>query len=317
MISEDIKAKTLHFTMADKKNILLLESVSKEAYQLLDNSGKLLVAESPFSGEKWAEENDIHAIITRGLGKVDAALIEKCSGLEVIARCGVGLDNIDVRFAKSRNIEVVNAPGSNAATVAEHTLALLLMLQRNMFHAAAAVRDGNWDFRKTYQGDEIRAKTIGIIGMGDIGQKVASLATSFGMKVIYHNKSEKNLPYPSFSLDDLLAQCDVLSLHLPLTEETRKILNKKKIEKLKKGALIINTSRGEVIEQVALRDALIQGHLGGFAADVLEKEPPLTGDPLITMQNVLITPHSASLTALTFNEMCVITVKKALNILNN
>ena len=303
--------------MADKKNILLLESVSNEAYQLLDNAGKLLVAESPFSGEKWAVENDIHAIITRGLGKVDAALIEKCKGLKVIARCGVGLDNIDVRFANSRNIQVVNAPGSNAATVAEHTMALLLMLQRNMFHSAAAVRNGNWDFRKTYQGDEIRAKTIGIIGMGDIGQKVASLATSFGMKVIYHSNSEKKLPYPCLNLNDLLEQCDVLSLHLPLTDKTRKILDKEKIEKLKKGALIINTSRGEVIDQEALKDALIHGHLGGFAADVLEKEPPLMGDSLLSLENVLITPHSASLTALTFNEMCVITVKKALNILNN
>ena len=317
MILEDIKAKTLRSTMADKKNILVLETVSEEAWAILENGGNLIMADSPFTGEKYAEEKKIHAIITRGLGKVNASLIEKCKGLQVIARCGVGLDNIDVAFARSKNIEVVNAPGSNAATVAEHTMALLLMLQRNMFHAATAVRDGRWDFRKRYQGDEIREKTIGIIGLGDIGKRVAALASAFGMKVSYYNTQQKDVPYSFLPLEKLLVQSDIISVHLPLTAQTRKMLNQEYLSLMKKRALLINTSRGEIIDQEALKALLKNGHIGGFAADVLEKEPPDALDPLLKMENVLITPHTASLTALTFNEMCVITVNKALQILNS
>ena len=298
-----------------KKNVLLLETVSEKAHQMLEDQTHLFVAEDPFSGGKIATQHPIHAIVTRGLGTVNPTLIEACQGLEVIARCGVGLDNIAVPFATEKGIKVINAPGSNADTVAEHTMALLLALSRNIYRNIEAVKNSDWDYRKQYQGDEIRGKKLGLIGMGNIGQKVALLAKAFGMEVKYWSRSPKMVDCCYEELDTLLAQCDVLSLHLPFTPQTSGFLNQVRLQMVKKGALLINTSRGELIDQSALTDLLVKGHLGGFAADVLAQEPPAEEELLLTLPNVLVTPHTASLTALTFDEMCVLTVQNTLDLL--
>jgi D-3-phosphoglycerate dehydrogenase len=179
--------------MIDKR-VLLLESVSRQADKLLKAQVKVSEAASPDSGGEIAQSAAIHGIVTRGKGDVNRQLIGQCPDLEVIARCGVGLDNIDVDFATRRGIKVVNAPGSNADTVAEHTLGLMLMLQRHLYPSVAAVKNRDWDFRKGYQGDEIRGKTLGILGMGNIGKKVAKLASVFGMNVIYWDAFPQSLP---------------------------------------------------------------------------------------------------------------------------
>ncbi len=301
--------------MTMKKNVLLLESVSGEAHQLLQDHARIYEASSPFSGGALADEVPVHAIITRGKGDVSADLIGRCPDLQVIARCGVGLDNVDVDFATGRGVRVLNAPGSNADTVAEHTLALMLALQRNLYHSIAAVRDHRWSFRTTYQGDEIRGKTLGILGMGNIGQKVAALAHAFGMRVVYWNARPQKLSYPALPREEVLRQSDLLSLHLPLTGQTRQLIDRAALDELPDHALLINTARGELIDQPALIEALQEGRIGGFAADVLAEEPPPADSPLLQLPNVLITPHSASLTARTYNEMCVTTVNNALALL--
>ncbi len=294
----------------NKKNVLLLETVSEEADRLLRENARVLEASSPFTGGEIAAVEPVNAIITRGKGAVSETLIRQCPRLEVIARCGVGLDNVNVDFATRKGVKVLYAPGSNADTVAEHTLGLMLCLQRNLYQSFIAVKHNQWNFRNTYAGDEIRGKTLGILGMGNIGKKVARLADAFGMKVIHCPH-----PYPARTLDELLKQSDIISLHLPLTPETRNLIDRAALEKMKPSALLINTARGGIIDQAALTEALKNNRIGGFAADVLTTEPPSENDPLPSLPNVLITPHSASLTTRTYNEMCVITVKNTLALL--
>lgn len=285
--------------------------------RILEAGAQVFVAESPSAGLPLAEKHTIHGIVTRGKGDVNPQLIAACPGLEVISRCGVGLDNIDVAYATGQGVKVVNAPGSNADTVAEHTISLMLMLQRNLYNSVAAVKNKHWNFRNSYVGDEIRGKTLGIMGLGDIGKKVAQLATAFGMSVIYWGQEAKaGINYPFCSLDDILSQSDIVSLHLPLVPATRHLLNREAFRKMRPHALIINTARGAILDDAALLEALQTGEIGGFAADVLVTEPPVADDPLLALDNVLITPHSASLTARTYNEMCVVTVQNTVDLLH-
>lgn len=279
---------------------------------LLSNTCNVYVSTSPYTGKEIAAKHPIHGIVTRGKGDVSQSLIDLCPDLMAIARCGVGLDNINVAYAKEKKIAVINAPGSNADTVAEHTLGLMLSLQRKLFNAIDAVKKNNWAYRNSYNGDEIRGKTIGIIGMGNIGTRVAKLATAFGMKVTYCGPRQKNLDYSFLSFNQLIEQSDIISLHLPLTEKTRHLISEFTLKKMQNHALIINTSRGAIIDESALTDALKNKTIGGFAADVLITEPPKSDSPLLYIPNVLITPHAASLTARTYNYMCVFTVNKLL-----
>lgn len=296
-------------------HILLLESVSAAAGELLSAQAVVHVAAAPDAGGVLADQYPIQAIITRGKGDVRGDLIRRCPQLKVIARCGVGLDNVDIATATERGVYVVNAPGSNAATVAEHTLGLILALQRRIISTATAVREGNWGYRNSYAGDEIRGKTLGILGMGNIGRRVAQLATAFGMEVVFWNASPRRLPYAQLDFAGVLRQADILSLHLPLTDATRRLIDEAALRQLPDHALVINTARGEIIDQPALVAALRRGWIGGFAADVLAEEPPAANEPLLPLDNVLVTPHTASLTARTFDEMCVLTVQNTLQLL--
>lgn len=299
-----------------KKNILLLESVSAEADGLLHQHARVWASDTPSSGPEVARREKIQGIVTRGKGDVNRELIDLCPDLEVIARCGVGLDNIDVTYATEKGIRVVNAPGSNADTVAEHALALMLNLQRQLYPSFQAVKRNDWNFRQRYQGDEIRGKTLGILGLGNIGKKVARLATAFGMHIIYWDQAEQpGVEYTFLSLEEVLRRSDLISLHLPLVPATEKLINASSLQLMQPHALIVNTSRGGVIDQEALLHALQKEQIGGFGADVLDQEPPAENDPLLLLDNVLITPHSASLTARTYNEMCVVTVRNTLDLL--
>jgi phosphoglycerate dehydrogenase-like enzyme len=298
------------------KNVLLLESVTEEATRWLNKHAQVFVAETPSSGDVLAAQHPIHAIVTRGRGQVTAELIARCPELEVIARCGVGLDNVDIEAATKRGIPVVNAPGSNADTVAEHTLSLMLILQRNLYHSIAATRENDWNFRNRYQGDELRGKTLAILGLGDIGRKVAALSAAFGMRVVYWGRREvAGAAYPFRTLEQIWEEADIISLHLPLMEGTRHLLNRTTFGLMRRRPHIINTARGAIIDEGALVEALHSGQIGGFAADVLTEEPPAPDHPLLRMENVLITPHSASLTATTYNEMCVVTARNTVALL--
>ncbi|NJN82305.1 MAG: hypothetical protein HC802_08540 [Caldilineaceae bacterium] len=164
-------------------------------------------------------------------------------------------------------------------------------------------------------GNDVLGLTLGIVGMGAIGRRVAELATAFGMRVAYWNRSPLTLPYQALALDDLLQQADVVTLHVALTEETHRLIGAQQLARMKPGALLVNTARGAVVDEVALRVALQSGRLAGFAADVLEAEPPLPNDPLLADPRALITPHVAALTAATYRAMCLRTARNVLAVL--
>jgi len=298
-------------------HILLLETIDQAALDILQRhtSVEILKAYEEKSAESLASQYQVHAIITRGKGQVQATLMDACPQLRAIARCGVGLDNIDIDAASQRKIPVLNAPGSNAATIAEHALSLMLMLVRNMHQSVNQVKEANWQWRTQYSGDELGGKTLGVLGMGNIGQRVARFAEVIGMKVIYWDMREAEVSYPKLSLQEVLQQSDVVTVHLPLTEQTEGLLSEETLEMMRPHAYLINTARGQIIDQVALRKMLQNENLAGFAADVLAKEPPPEHDPLLSMPNVLITPHSGSLTATTYRHMCVLSVNNVLAVL--
>ena len=297
------------------KNVLLLETIADEANQLLTEAEDIKVY-TAFAGLPPGEVlGNIDAVITRGLGQVNHQLLDACPNLQVAARCGVGLDNVNVSEASKRKIKVVNAPGSNASTVAEHAIALMLMLQRNLYQALNDVKSGNWAARSAFQSDEVGEKTLGVLGLGNIGLKVAKIAEALGMRVIYWAKSPKEVSYQHVPKEELLATADIISIHLPLNAETENLINTEALALVKPSCIIINTARGQIVNKAALVDALNTGRLAGYGADVPTSPPPASDDPLIAHPKALITAHVSSLSATTYRNMCVSTVNNVLAIL--
>jgi D-3-phosphoglycerate dehydrogenase len=297
-------------------HVLLLETIENESFELLKNE-KDIQLHLAWEGVPTADILEkIDAVITRGIGQVNRALYDACPNMKVAARCGVGLDNVDVAEASKRGIRVINAPGSNASTVAEHTISLMLTIQRNLFEALSAVKNGQWASRSTFKSDELNGKTLGILGLGNIGLKVANIAAAFGMKVIYWSPSNKEVPYLLVDKETLFRSADIISLHLPLNEETKDIVDEEVFNKMKQGAILINTARGALVNRDALLSALDTGKLAGYGADVPFSPPPTADDALISHPKSFITAHVSSLTATTYKNMCLSTVKNVLAVLH-
>lgn len=297
-------------------HVLLLETIENESFELLKNE-KDIQLHLAWEGMPAADILEgIDAVITRGIGQVNRALYDACPNMKVAARCGVGLDNVDVGEASKRGIKVINAPGSNASTVAEHTISLMLTIQRNLFEALSAVKNGQWASRSSFKSDELNGKTLGILGLGNIGLKVANIAAAFGMKVIYWSPSNKEVPYFLVDKETLFRSADIISLHLPLNEETKDIVDEEVFNKLKQGAILINTARGALVNRDALLSALDTGKLAGYGADVPFSPPPTADDALISHPKSFITAHVSSLTATTYKNMCLSTVKNVLAVLH-
>lgn len=289
--------------------ILLLESLHADAEALLADVDAVVRAKDPNAPD--CDFTAVRAILTRGRGRIADALLARCPQLRAIARAGVGLDNLDTAAAARRGIPVVFAPGGNTLTVAEHTLALMLDVVRGITRSANQVAAGRWEDRAFYKGNEVRGLCLGVLGFGSIGQRVAKLADAFGMRVrvLAHRDQPVPAPYEAAPLLDVLRVADVVTLHLPLTPATKGLLGERELAAMQTSAFLINTARGALIDGVALRSALAAGKLAGFAADVLEQEPPAADDPLLRSERVLLTPHNASLTALTYRAMCVDTAR--------
>jgi D-3-phosphoglycerate dehydrogenase / 2-oxoglutarate reductase len=300
-----------------KKKILLLETLADEAYHILADAEDieiLPIYEMIISEIEFAE---IDAVITRGIGKVNIELLDKCPKLFVAARCGVGLDNVDVASATLRNIKVLNAPGSNAATVAEHTIALMLMLERNLYQAINDVKAGNWAARATFKSDELGQKTLGIIGLGNIGLKVAKIAEALGMKIQYWSQTKKEVTYEFVDLETLYKTSDVISLHIALKENTQNLINSDAFSLFKPETILINTARAQLVDKESLVKALNSSQLAAYGADVPMNPAPAVDDSLISHPKALITAHVSSLSSTTYKNMCVSTVNNVLAILRN
>jgi phosphoglycerate dehydrogenase-like enzyme len=286
-----------------------------EAESLLERCEPLARADEP--NQPQAASAAVHAILTRGRGRITDAMMGSFPNLRAIARAGAGIDNLDTAAAARRNIRIIHAPGMNGRTVAEHTLALMLDLVRRITPWANACAEGRWEDRARYQGGELAGLTLGIIGYGSIGRRVARLASAFEMNVVIAERRGKSIAceFPTLPLDELLSVADVITLHLPLTTETKSIIGAEQIARMKPASCIVNTARGALIDQAALRSALLAERLAGFAADVLDIEPPAADDPLLRSPRVLLTPHAASLTSATYREICVFTAENVVAVL--
>ncbi|MEO5692096.1 MAG: hydroxyacid dehydrogenase [Usitatibacter sp.] len=243
------------------------------------------------------------AWIVRNRTQVRGKLLEAARDVRVIGRLGVGLDNIDVVACESRGIEVIPASGANAESVAEYVVAAALMLLRGAYFSTKAVEAGTWPRQTLSQGREAAGKVIGIVGFGSIGRLTARKAAAIGMKVVGYDP----LVTPSDSswgqsrtdampLDELLAASDVVSLHIPLNDQTRGLLGMEKLALMKRDAIVINTARGGIIDEAVLATMLREGRLGGAALDVFENEPLAAGSPLAGAPRLLLTPHIAGVT---------------------
>ncbi len=240
------------------------------------------------------------ALIVRSETKVTAEVLRAGTKLRVVARAGVGTDNIDVAAATERGILVLNTPGPNSIAAAEHTLAVTLSLLRHVARADASLRAGKWE-RKAFVGSELYRKTLGVVGLGRIGREVTSRARAFGMEVLIYDPyvsaaAAEALGATAAPLDALLERADIVTLHLPLLPETRGILGARELARMKRGAFLINCARGGLVDEAALHAALVGGHLAGAGLDVFEREPP-TDSPLLTLPNVVVTPHLAASSA--------------------
>lgn len=245
--------------------------------------------------------------VVLGLDPMTARVMEHAPQLRVISRYGVGLDNVDVAAATSRNIVVVNNPGINSVAVAELTMALILSLVRYIPQHRVRLREGEW---RRIQGMELQGCTLGIVGFGRIGREVATRASAFKMNIIYVDPAPAPREVEALTdatptgFEELLAESDVISLHLPLTAETRFLIDEKALELMKPTAYLINTARGGLIDEQSLYDALAAGSLAGAACDVFVTEPPVDS-PLLTLDNFIGTPHTGSATSQTTARMAM------------
>jgi len=276
--------------------ILVTDDVSMSGLQPLREAGFEVEKKTGLSAEKLREEVAAsEGLIVRSETKVTSELLDAARKLRVVGRAGVGVDNIDVPAATSRGIVVMNAPDGNTITTAEHTIALLVALARRVPQANTSLKSGKWE-RKNFVGTELQGKTLGIIGLGRIGRVVASRARALGMNIVAYDpfistEQTRDLEIENATFDDVLSRADFLTIHTPLTSETRRILGADAFAKMKKGARIINCARGGLIDEKALYEAVTTGRIGGAALDVFEQEPPPADYPLLKLEEVIATPH--------------------------
>jgi len=260
--------------------------------KLVDDAGALEAALASARG--W---------IVRNRTPVRGPLLAAAADLRVVGRLGVGLDNIDVAACEARGIRVIPATGANAESVAEYVLTVALVLLRGAYFSTRAVEAGTWPRQTLSQGREARGKTLGIVGFGSIGRLTARKARALGMRVVAHDPALdasdpawSSLDAPPRALDALLEESDVVSLHIPLTPGTRGLLDRARLMRMKRDAILVNTARGGVVDEAALAAMLREGRLGGAAIDVFEAEPLAAGSPLSGAPRLLLTPHIAGVT---------------------
>ena len=239
-------------------------------------------------------------LIVRSATKVNKEVIENAKNLKVVGRAGAGVDNIDINAAKQKNIIVMNTPGGNTNATAEHTLALLLSLSRKISKADITTHKGEWA-KKSLKGNEIKGKTIGIIGFGNVGKRFAQMCNALGLKVLIYSKTFDTIrnefpDYVSCDLSKILKEADIISFHCKPNPDGSSIISAKEINIMKKNVLIINTARGNLVSETDLKDAIKNNTIGGVALDVFEKEPA-KNNILFGLDNVLLTPHIAASTA--------------------
>lgn len=284
----------------DMSTVFVTHELYENGMALLREHADVIVMNSDKISEfKGIEKAD--GIIIR-IGKIDRELIKRCPNLKVITRPGVGVDAIDVKAATEKGIPVVVSPGANARSVAEHTLAMTYAITKNLMESYIEAKAGNFFIRNKYASVELIGRTVGVVGYGNVGKKTAELFHANGLKVCVYDPfvsrqavEEKGFTYYK-DLFDMLPFCDIVTLHIPATPETRKIIGADAIRLMKEGAFLINNARGDLVNEDALYDALSTGKLAGAAVDLMEKEPIDINNRLLSLSNFIVSPHMASLT---------------------
>ena len=267
--------------------VLVADDLSSEGVEILRRAGLEVDVRVGMKPEELeAAIGDYDAIAVRSATKVTARVLEKASRLRVVGRAGVGVDNVDLDAATRRGVVVMNTPGGSSVTVAELAVGMMLALSRHIAQATVSIKAGKWE-KKRFQGHELSGKTLGVVGIGNIGSVVVDRARSMKMSVVAYDpfisaEAAAQLGVELVTLDELWARADVISLHVPLTEQTRNVVNAATLARMKKGVLLVNCARGGLVDEKALADALASGHVGGAALDVFEKEPVSPDNPLLS-----------------------------------
>ncbi len=279
--------------------VLVADSINEKGIENLREVAEVVVDTSITPEELANTIHEYDGIIVRSRTKLTADIIKKADNMKIIARAGVGVDNIDLDAATEKGIMVVNSPESTSVTVAEHTMGLILSMARKISIADKSVKDGKWE-KKNFMGVELRNKTLGVIGMGRIGSQVVNRCKAFGMDAMAYDpylpeEVAKQMGVDLTDLDTVLKNSDFITIHVPLTPETKHSISAEQFEIMKDGAYIVNCARGGIIDEEALYDALVNNKIGGAALDVYEEEPP-KDSKLFELDNIVLTPHIAAST---------------------
>jgi len=302
--------------------ILLTEPTDPDALKILEAAGDVTIMETFDQRELLLASRAADAIIIRAKAQLTGDLLRQCNHLKCVAKAGVGLDNIDVAAAEQLGIKVICASGLNANAVAEHTLALALAAWRRIVTNDRAVRSGKWWELREPQLIEAAGSTLGVVGFGSIGRRVAELAQAFRMHVFACDVGPVSTPtVPGtaarlVSFEEVLSNADLVSLHIPLNASTHHLIGTRELRMMKPNAILVNTSRGPVVDQAALAAALQSGTIMGACLDVFEHEPPLAGDLLLSLDNVVLSPHVAALTQQTFRSVALFVAKEVAAVLH-
>ena len=282
--------------MSMNQTVLICDQVAPILNEILQKNGLKITYEPEITPDQIKEKiSNFDIVVVRSRTKISKEMIDRATQCKIIARVGVGLDNIDVDAAEAKNIRVINAVEGAMNAVAELVLGLMLSMAREIPRADREIRNGKW-LKKELMGIELSGKYLGIVGLGNIGKRLAKLARGLNMNVIgfdvmpIADDFARDVGLIKADIDTLISSSDFISFHVPLTDDTYHLVNAKRISTMKKTAFIINTSRGEIIDEDALHDALKEGKIAGAALDVFEKEPA-TGNKLTTLPNVVCTPH--------------------------
>jgi D-3-phosphoglycerate dehydrogenase len=277
--------------------VLVSDSLASQGIEILEQAPGIEVLNEPgIEPDDLLERvRDVEGLVIRSGTQVTAEVLEAAEKLRVVGRAGIGVDNVDVPSATARGVVVMNTPGGNTITTAEHAIALLVSLARHIPQAAASMKQGKWE-KKKFQGLELYNRTLAVVGIGNIGRIVADRARGLGMKVIAHDPhvtrdaaARMNLELVSF--EEMLARADAITVHVPKTKETTSLLDRAAFARAKAGLLVVNAARGGIVDEEALLEALESGQVGGAALDVLVEEPPPAGHPLVAHERVICTPH--------------------------
>ena len=287
--------------MSLNQSVLICDQVNTILKEILEKNGLKVTYEPEITPEQIAEKiGTFEVVVVRSRTKMTRELVEKADKCQIIARVGVGLDNIDQDAAKEKNIRVINAVEGAITAVAELVIGLMLSMAREIPRADREIRNGNW-IKKELMGSELKGKYLGIVGLGNIGKRLGRLARALNMNIIGYDvvpiddEFSKEVGLMKADLDTLLSSADYVSFHVPLLDSTRHMINAEKLKMMKNTARIINTARGGVIDEEALYNSLKEGSLAGAALDVFEVEPA-TGNKLVTLPNFIATPHMGAQT---------------------